>query len=60
MPEEEVRFKQIAATTWSTGHVNSPSQVRLFGLTEEGVLYEWMEQKRGWGQYPMKKLPESV
>ena len=55
MAEGEVRFKQISATAWRTGRANSPDVLRLFGLTEEGTVYEWSDRKREWLRFPMNK-----
>jgi hypothetical protein len=55
MAEGEVRFKRIAATAWRTGRATSPDVLRLFGLTEDGILYEWSDRKREWLRFPMNK-----
>lgn len=55
MPDDnEVRFKQIAVVAGGAGTGDGPTQM-LFGLSEEGIVYRWVNRQHSWVQFPMKK-----
>lgn len=58
MGDEQVRFKQIAVTTLT--FPNAPSQLMLFGLTEEAVVHQFHvgAQERARMPLPMKARSE--
>lgn len=57
MPEKlelakgEIRFKQIAVGVGE--HGQEASQVHLYGLTEDGRVYQWHDAWKVWQPMPM-------
>jgi hypothetical protein len=58
MVDDDLRFIQVVTTAWRTGLANSPDRMRLLGLTKEGELFEWIDEKRAWFRFPMNRAKE--
>jgi len=58
MASNDLRFVQIevAMTSRQAAAGFSSETVRIFGLTKEGVVYEWSDNNQAWRAWPMKEV----
>jgi len=58
MASNDLRFVQISVAmssqTVTAGFATET--MRIFGLTKEGVVYEWSNNHQAWGAMPMKEV----